>query len=108
MKTLRFIPMMILPLTLGALLTSAEAQGKGKGQGNDKPKAGQGQGAGKTAKAPATASAGKSGKGPAKSASPVAAAAVKSGPPLNRGQARAAEVRSDNGRSVGNMTGNAG
>jgi len=110
MKTLRFIPMMILPLTLGALLTSADAQGKGKGQGNDKPKAGQGQGAGKTAKAPATASsAGKGGKGPAKSASPVAAAAVKqSGPPQNRGQARAAEVRSDNGRSVGNMTGNAG
>ncbi|HMI55191.1 MAG TPA: hypothetical protein VK494_03295 [Gemmatimonadaceae bacterium] len=85
MKKLRLMPMMILPLTLGALLTSADAQGKAKGQGTDKPKAGQG--AGKSAK-----------KGPAAPASPVAGTAVKqSGPPQNRGQARAAEIRAEGG-----------
>ncbi|MFL5469665.1 MAG: hypothetical protein ACJ8AE_07730 [Gemmatimonadaceae bacterium] len=87
MRGLRIIPMVILPLALGALLTSADAQGKGQGKGADKSNPGQGHGAGKSAKAPNPAPA-----------SSKAQAARQSGPPQNRGQAKSAE---NHGRALG-------
>jgi hypothetical protein len=109
MKHLRLIPMIILPLAMGALLTSADAQGKGKGQGAAKPNPGQGQGAGPVAKGPASPSMGKAAKGPA--AQPPARAGVtarQAGPPANHGQAPTARNQVQSGRPAEHMTGHAG
>jgi len=80
------IATLILPLTLAALVTTAEAQGKGKGQGQGAEKVGQAQGRGgpkaeKTKAAPATA------KGQT--------VAQQRGKPENTGQVRAAENRGE-------------
>jgi hypothetical protein len=118
MKTKHWVPMMILPLAMAAIVTTSDAQGKGKGQGGDKGGQGQARGADKGGQGQARG-ADKGGQAEARGgAKPekirVATPATTMMAPQrsrseNAGQRRGAENRqmaAERGRSAQHLTGN--